>query len=146
MLTTKQQYVINLIAQTERQTFTTEDLYLAQDKNKLLSRKAIVSHLLVLMKLNEVHRVKRGNYALKSTAEMPQSISIPHVESPTQTKKTSSYDELPSFLAHEDIEKLLDWKSRSINEAHKEIAHLQLKVTKLEKQKETISNIKIKFC
>ena len=142
MLTAKQRYTLSLINKIDAAHFTTEGIYLAQGNNKQLSKKALTGHLTMLLKKDEIYKVRRGNYALTTPQVAPPPIS--NTSPPSSSLLLSN--ELPSFLAHEDIEKLLEWKSQSIGATYKEIERLQLKVIKLEKQKTTISNIKVKFC
>ncbi len=142
MLTTKQRYTLSLINKIDAAHFTTEGVYLAQGNNKQLSKKALTGHLTMLLKKDEIYKVRRGNYALTT----PPAAPILNLDISTSSSNLLTSSELPSFLAHEDIEKLLEWKSQSIGATYKEIERLQLKVVKLEKQKTTISNIKVKFC
>jgi hypothetical protein len=141
MLTAKQRYTLNLINKIDTAHFTTEGVYLAQGNSKQLSKKALTGHLTMLLKKDKIYKVRRGNYALATPAA-----PILNLDALTSSSSPLSSSELPSFLAHEDIEKLLEWKSQSIGATYKEIERLQLKVIKLEKQKTTISNIKVKFC
>jgi|TARA_Y100000034_G_scaffold118163_1_gene158537 hypothetical protein len=150
MLTVKQQYTLNLIQKIKKSLFTTNEIYEAQGKRPTLSKKAIIYHMATLRKQNKVLRIKKGNYMLPETIPLqvittvnPPIASNKKAKQPSQTKLS---EELPSFLAHEDIQKLLDWKNESINETNQKIQHLQLKVTKLEKQKEVLRTIKTKFC
>jgi hypothetical protein len=149
MLTIKQQYTLSLIKKIKKSLFTTSDIHQAQGKQPTLSKKAIIYHVATLRRQNKVVRIKKGSYMLPETIPIQVAAPTPPVMTNQKAKRTPQLtlsEELPSFLAHEDIEKLLDWKNESINDTNQKIQHLQLKITKLEKQKEILKTIKTKFC
>lgn len=137
--TNKQKSVLSLIDKLNKTVFSPEDLYQAQGNNQLFSRKAITIHLSTLTRDHGdvLTRVKKGQYMLTKTIA---------AATPQQTITIVPKEELPGFLAHEDIDKLIEWKNNSIRTTSEAISNLKLKITKLENQKEQLNNIKNKFC
>tara|TARA_Y100000310_G_C20333897_1_gene646553 strand:+ start:179 stop:631 length:453 start_codon:yes stop_codon:yes gene_type:complete len=150
MLTTKQQYTLDLIKKTKKSLFTISEIYEAQGKRPTLSKKAIMYHIISLKKQNKVLRIKRGSYMLPETIPIqtttPTSSTVAISQKVKTSSQSNSLEGLPAFLAHEDIEKLLSWKNESIHNTKQQMQHLQLKITKLEKQKTILKTIKTKFC
>jgi len=141
--TVKQQYVLSLIKKLNRPVFTTNELYETQGKKKQLSKKAITYHMISLKAQSKIIRVRRGSYILPET--IPQQAISTKINPDVNKPKVAS-NELPSFLAHEDIGKLLDWKNESISDTNQKIENLKLKIIKLEKQKNILKTIKTTFC
>jgi hypothetical protein len=137
--TRKQQSVLSLINKLNKTVFSPEELYQAQGNNQLLSRKAITVHLGSLIRdhAETLTRVKKGQYMLTETIT---------AAAPQQTITIMPKEDLPGFLAHEDIDKLIEWKNSSIRTTNESIDNLKLKITKLENQKEQLNSIKSKFC
>ena len=148
MNTVKQKAILNLINKLNKTVFTPNDIYQIQGNNKPFTKKAIGFHLIALVNSNQISRIKRGQYMTQQTVSGLQ-INQDNNNNNNNNKpinKESNKEDLPSFLAHEDIEKLLAWKLESINNTNRQIETLQLKINKLKKQKEVLNNIKAKFC
>jgi hypothetical protein len=152
-LTTKQAYIMKLIRKANKTTFSTTTLFETQYKQNALSRKAITFHLMNLVKLQQITRTKRGQYMLTETIKNSMKNITKTNKGGAKSLKNSTVSiepnktvDLPTFLAHEDIDKLLSWKTESIQETTQTIENLNLKITKLKKQKETLTNIKTQFC
>lgn len=152
-LTHKQNSILTLIKKNNQTVFSPEDIYKAQGENTVFSQKAVTIHLCTLARdfNNVVSRVKKGQYML--TESIPKvSIALPDVNTAEQiankaiAEHLSSPEFLPAFLAHEDIDKLIEWKNSSIQMTSEKIENLKLKINKLEKQKNQLNNIKNKFC
>ena len=142
--TTKQKSILSLINKTNKTVFSPNDLYEAQGKTKIFSRKAITLHLSTLVSTtNALTRVRRGQYM---TAQTVSTITGDTSRNPIIESIVTNPDNLPAFLAHEDIEKLIEWKDISIANTTDKINNLKLKITKLENQKEQLNSIKKKFC
>ncbi len=142
--TTKQKSILSLINKTNKTVFSPNDLYEAQGKTKIFSRKAIIFHLSTLVSTtNALTRVKRGQYM---TAQTVSTITGDTTRNPIVESIITNPSNLPAFLAHEDIEKLIEWKNISIANTTDKIDNLKLKIAKLENQKEQLNSIKKKFC
>ena len=144
--TNKQKSVLSLIKKLNKTVFSPEELYNAQGNTQLFSKKAITIHLSCLTRDHAelLTRVKKGQYMLTETITAA-SIKNSQQQEPnlfTIEKK----ENLPGFLAHEDIDKLIEWKDASIKNTNETIDNLKLKIIKLENQKEQLNNIKTKFC
>ena len=137
--TKKQQSVLSLIDKLNKTVFSPEDLFQAQGSNQIFSRKAITIHLGSLTRdhASILTRIKKGQYMLTKTIA---------AVTPQETFTILPKEDLPGFLAHEDIDKLIEWKNNSIKSTNETIANLKLKINKLENQKEQLNNIKNKFC
>jgi|13_taG_2_1085334.scaffolds.fasta_scaffold00011_57 hypothetical protein len=136
--TKKQQSVLNLVNKLNKTVFSPNELYTAQGKDKPFSRKAISVHLSTLRTNNPslLTRVKKGQYMLTETINAVS----------TNQFSITPKEELPGFLAYEDIDKLIEWKNASITDTNATIDFLKLKIVKLEKQKQLLNNIQNKFC
>jgi hypothetical protein len=137
--TNKQKSVLSLIRKLNKTVFSPDELYQAQGNNELFSRKAITVHLNTLTRDHSgtLTRVKKGQYMLTETIT---------AAAPQQPITIIPKEDLPGFLAHEDIDKLIEWKNNSIKTTNETINNLKLKIIKLENQKEQLNNIKNKFC
>ena len=137
--TNKQKSVLSLIKKLNKTVFSPDELYQAQGNNELFSRKAITIHLNTLTRdhSDTLTRVKKGQYMLTETIT---------AAAPQQPITIIPKEDLPGFLAHEDIDKLIEWKNNSIKTTNETINNLKLKIIKLENQKEQLNNIKNKFC
>lgn len=137
--TSKQRSVLSLINKLNKTVFSPEELYYAQGSNQVFSKKAICNHLTTITRehANVLTRVKKGQYMLTETIA---------AVAPQKTITIIPKEELPGFLAHEDIDKLIEWKNNSIKTTSEAIENLKLKIIKLENQKEQLNNIKNKFC
>ena len=146
MNTVKQKAILNLINKLNKTVFTPNDIYQIQGSNKPFTKKAIGFHLIGLVNTNQISRIKRGQYMTQQTMSNLQINQDNNNNNIKPINNQSKKEDLPSFLAHEDIEKLLAWKLESINNTNQQIETLQLKINKLKKQKEVLNNIKAKFC
>jgi hypothetical protein len=152
-LTHKQNSILTLIKKNNQTVFSPEDIYKAQGDNPVFSQKAVTIHLCTLARdfNNVVSRVKKGQYMLtesipKISVTMPTNTATEQVSNKVLIEHLSSTESLPAFLAHEDIDKLIEWKNSSIQMTSEKIENLKLKINKLEKQKDQLKNIKNKFC
>lgn len=150
-LTHKQKSILTLIKKNNQTVFSPEDIYKAQGNNQVFSQKAVTIHLCTLARdfTNVISRVKKGQYMLTESIPkitLPDTNTVQQIANKAITEHLYSAESLPAFLAHEDIEKLIEWKNFSIQETSEKIENLKLKITKLEKQKNQLNNIKDKFC
>lgn len=152
-LTHKQNSILTLIRKNNQTVFSPEDIYKAQGDNQVFSQKAITIHLCTLVRdfNNIVSRVKKGQYMLtesipKISVNSPANNTAELTQDKVLIEHLSSAESLPAFLAHEDIDKLIEWKNSSIQMTSEKIENLKLKINKLEKQKNQLNNIKNKFC
>tara|TARA_S200000501_G_C20518641_1_gene610232 strand:+ start:225 stop:662 length:438 start_codon:yes stop_codon:yes gene_type:complete len=142
--TNKQKSILSLIDKANKTVFTPNELYESQGKAKVFSRKAITLHLSNLASTTDaLTRVRRGQYM---TAQTVSTITGDVSKNPIIESIVTNPGNLPAFLAHEDIEKLIEWKNISIANTTDKIDNLKLKITKLENQKEQLNSIKKKFC
>lgn len=145
--TKKQTSILSLIKKLNKTVFSPDELYVAQGNNQVFTRKAITIHLGSLTRdhSNVLTRVKKGQYMLTETitaaAQSVTPVRIVEEQHPIELRET-----LPGFLAHEDIDKLIEWKNNSIKSTNETINNLKLKINKLENQKQQLNNIKTKFC
>ena len=143
--TNKQQAVISLIKKLNKTVFSPEELYNAQGNTQLFSKKAITIHLSCLTRDHAelLTRVKKGQYMLTETIT---AAATKNSQQEPEVFTIERKENLPGFLAHEDIDKLIEWKDTSIKHTNETINNLKLKIIKLENQKEQLNNIKAKFC
>lgn len=151
-LTHKQNSILTLIRKNNQTVFSPEDIYKSQGDNPVFSQKAVTIHLCTLARdfNNIVSRVKKGQYMLTESIPKVPALQTSNPTEQIVSKIPSEYltaaEILPAFLAHEDIDKLIEWKNSSIQMTSEKIENLKLKINKLEKQKDQLNNIKNKFC
>ena len=146
--TKKQTSILSLIKKLNKTVFSPEELYIAQGNNTVFTKKAITIHLGSLTRDHSsiLTRVKKGQYMLTETIAAATQTNVPVVPITQDQISTEIKDTLPGFLAHEDIDKLIEWKNNSIKSTNETINNLKLKINKLENQKQQLNNIKTKFC
>ena len=142
--TKKQTSILSLIKKLNKTLFSPEELYVTQGVNQAFTKKAITIHLgsLVRDHSNVLTRVKKGQYMLTETINAATQAVTPVEE----VEESEIKENLPGFLAHEDIDKLIEWKNNSIKSTNETIDNLKLKILKLENQKQQLNSIKKKFC
>ena len=162
LLTIKQNQILQLIQKNNKIIITPRGVFLQQKKNQIFTNKAISQHLQNLTKIGLLIRVKQGNYMLADSIKTPQKApkttqkskaakiqKAPVVLATPEVKEilvAPKKETLPSFLSHEDIEKLIEWKKDSITKTTERIENLQLKINKLKSQQTTLFSIKKQFC
>jgi hypothetical protein len=151
LLTTKQTAIFNLINKSNKIIITPQSLYLQQKARKIFTNKAISQHLQNFTRMGVLIRVKHGSYMLAKTIKetaLQVSTALKPIQAPKikETISLQKKETLPSFLSHEDIEKLIEWKTTSITQTTEKITNLQLKINKLKGQQTTLFGIKKQFC